>query len=211
LLELPAERLPADTAARWRELQKALPPIPVREQDGVRMLAAAAAYDPKRSNCESPELYAVFPFRLYGLGKPDLEVARAAFTRRHDRFTNGWPQDGQDAALLGLVDDAAQNLLAKARNHHRAHRFPAMWGPNFDWCPDQCHGGNLLDTTHRMLMQCDGGQIRVLPCWPKDWDVTFRLHAPRRTVVEVVYRAGRIEKLEVTPPARAKDVVVGGD
>jgi hypothetical protein len=211
LLELPPAALPAEAAARWRELQKALPPIPMREQDGVRMLAPAGAYDQKRNNCENPELYAVFPFRLYGLGKPDLAVARAAYERRHDRFTNGWPQDGQDAALLGLVDEAKQDLLAKARNHHRAHRFPAMWGPNFDWCPDQDHGSNLLDMTHRMLLQCDGERIRVLPCWPQDWDVTFRLHAPRRTTVEVVWRGGKLEQLAVTPAARAKDVVVGPD
>ena len=173
------------------------------------MLAPAAQYDRSRQNCESPELYAVFPFRLYGLGKPDLDLARAAYAARHDRFTNGWPQDGQDAALLGFVDDAKANVLAKVRNDNKAHRFPAMWGPNFDWCPDQCHGSNLLDTCQRMLLQCDGDRIVVLPCWPADWDVHFRLHAPQRTVVEVEYRAGKVERLLVTPESRRKDVVDG--
>ena len=209
LLALPKEQLAGAPVAKWRELLAALPPIPLREQDGETLLAPAGAYEPKRSNCENPELYAVFPFRHYGLGKPDLDVARRAFAARHDRFTNGWPQDGQDAALLGLLDEARQNLLAKVQNHHRSHRFPAMWGPNFDWCPDQDHGSNLLDTAHRMLLQCEGDRIHVLPCWPPEWDVAFKLHAPQRTTVEVVWRAGKLENLLVTPPERRRDVVVG--
>lgn len=196
--------------AQWRELQAALPPVPVREQDGVRMLAPAGRYRDQRSNCENPELYAVFPFRLYGLGKPELELARAAYQRRRDRFANGWPQDGQLAALLGYVDDARANVLARLQNSHRGHRFPATWGPNFDWLPDQCHGSNLLDTVQRMLLQCDGDRILLLPCWPQEWDVAFCLHAPQRTRIECVHRQGRIERLVVTPAARRRDVVAPG-
>lgn len=208
LATLAPELVPGEQLAAWAKLAKALPPIPVREQAGARLLAPAAAYDPSRQNCESPELYAVFPFRLFGLGKPDLELARRAYEQRHDHFTNGWPQDGQDAALLGLVADAKANVLAKARNSHRAHRFPAMWGPNFDWCPDQDHGSNLLDTVHRMLLQADGDRILLLPCWPKEWDVSFRLHAPRATVVEAEWRGGKLVRLAVTPPERRAAVVL---
>lgn len=209
LLSLPADLLTKDDVAAWQKLLQAVPPLPLHEQGGVRMLAPAGAFDPRRSNCENPELSAVFPFRLFGLDRPDLELARAAFARRHDRFTNGWPQDGQVAALLGLVDEARANLLAKAQNHNRNHRFPAMWGPNFDWCPDQCHGSNLLDTTQRMLLQCEGKRIRVLPCWPREWNVAFKLHAPNRTTVTVTWRNGKLEQLEVAPESRRADVVVG--
>jgi hypothetical protein len=208
LRTLAPDLVPEEQKVAWAALELALPPIPVREQDGIRLLAPAGSYDPSRQNCESPELYAVFPFRHFGLGKPDLDVARQAFLRRHDRFTNGWPQDGQDAALLGLVDDARTNVLAKVQNHNRGHRFPAMWGPNFDWCPDQCHGSNLLDTVHRMLLQCDGDRILLLPCWPRDWNVSFKLHAPRATVVECVYRDGKVQRLTVTPAERQGDVVL---
>ncbi len=200
--------VPEPLRERWAALEKSLPAVPTREVDGVRMLAPAAKYDPSRQNVESPELSAVFPFRLYGLGKPDLEVARAAFRTRHDKHTNGWPQDGQVAALLGLVDDAWANVLGRLQNSHRAHRFPVMWGPNFDWLPDQCHGSNLLDTVQRMLLQCDDGTIRVLPCWPRDRDVSFKLHAPMRTTVECTLRAGKITRLEVSPASRRADVVL---
>ena len=208
LRTLAPQLVPQDQLREWLALERALPPIPVHTVQGEKRLSPAGTYDPSRQNCESPELYAVFPFRLYGLGKPDLELARAAYRARHDRFTNGWPQDGQQAALLGFVDDARSNVLAKVKNHNAAHRFPVMWGPNFDWCPDQCHGSNLLDTVHRMLLQCDDGKLRVLPCWPKEWDVSFRLHAPQRTVVECVFRGGRVERCTVTPASRQADVVL---
>ena len=207
LRTLAPQLVPKEQLAAWDALAKSLPPIPRRTQGDAALLAPAAKYDASRQNCESPELYAVFPFRHFGLGKPELELARATFTARHDRFTNGWPQDGQDAALLGLVDDAQRNVLAKVQNHHRAHRFPAMWGPNFDWCPDQCHGSNLLDTVHRMLLQADDDRILLLPCWPKQWNVSFRLHAPHRTIVECEFRDGVVQRLVVTPKERERDVV----
>lgn len=58
-----------------------------------------------------------------------------------------------------------------------------------------------------MLLQTVGDKIYVLPCWPKDKDVHFKLHAPRNTVVEVKYQNGRIHKIEVSPKSRLKDVV----
>jgi hypothetical protein len=37
--------------------------------------------------------------------------------------------------------------------------------------------------------------------------VEFKLHAPLATTVEGVYRSGKLQRLTVTPPERAKDVV----
>ena len=94
---------------------------------------------------------------------------------RHDRFTNGWPQDGQDAALLGKVEEARANLLAKVANSCASFRFPTMWGPNFDWLPDQCHGSNLMLMLQLMLLQEDSSGRQLFPCWPADWSVRFKL------------------------------------
>ena len=58
------------------------------------------------ANSENPELYAVFPYRLFGVGKPDLEVARETYARRLHKATGCWRQDAIQAALLGLTDDA---------------------------------------------------------------------------------------------------------
>jgi hypothetical protein len=57
-----------------------------------------------------------------------------------------------------------------------------------------------------MLLQSDGEKVFLLPAWPEDWDVEFKLHAPGRTVIEGVYRNGKMESLRVTPKSRRADV-----
>ena len=86
-------------------------------------------------------------------------------------------------------------------------RFPAFWGPNFDWTPDQDHGCVPMIALQRMLLQADDGKIHVLPAWPSRWNVQFKLHAPERTTVEAVFRDGKLQQCEVFPARRAKDLV----
>jgi hypothetical protein len=191
----------------WRRMKDAAPGLPTWEIGGTVAAAPAEKFKNQRNNCETPELYPLFPFRQYGLGKPGLDAAIAAYHARVDKSNVGWTQDGMFAAMLGLTEEARANLLAKAASSHTNFRFPAMWGPNFDWLPDQCHGSNLMTTLQLMLMQCDGDEIRLLPAWPREWDVSFKLHAPKRTTVECVYRGGKIEKLVVTPEGRRADVI----
>jgi hypothetical protein len=210
LRALPDRLVSSTDRASWKSLRDSLPAIPVRERGGMPVLVPAEQYKDQRNNCESPEMYAVYPFRTFGLGHPaTLEIARASYRQRLDPNTVGWTQDGQVAAMLGLADDAASNLLAKVRNSNPAFRYPIMWGPNFDWLPDQCHGGNLTAVLQKMLLQCWNGKIHVLPAWPRDWNVRFRLYAEGNTVVECEYRAGSIVSLEVTPASRKADVVLG--
>ncbi len=196
----------------FRRMRKACPTVPVETVSvggrSVRRLAPAQKYNPSRSNCENPELYAIWPFRLYGLGRPGLDEARAAYAARHNHLDVGWGYDGNCAALLGLTDEAAQILKRKCLNSNSAYRWPATWGPNFDWLPDQNHGGNLLETAQLMLLQPVGDRLLLLPAWPKTWDVDFKLHAPRQTIVECIYRHGRIERLTVTPESRRADIVL---
>ena len=186
-------------------LRPILPPVPV--EDG--RLKPAERFEPTRTNVENPELYAIWPFRLYGVGRPGLDVARRTFLGRIEKASVGWQYDGQCAALAGLADEAGAILLGKVGNSNPAFRFPAMWGPNYDWLPDQDHGSNILLTLQNMVLQPVGEKIHLLPAWPKDWNVRFRLRAPRRTTVEGEYRDGRLVWLRVDPPDRAKDVVLG--
>lgn len=207
LLTLPQSRTTPEQRAFWNSLSKKLPPLPTREVDGVRMLAPAERFENKR-NIENPELYAVFPFRLVALGKPDIELGIEALHHRWDRGHFGWRQDDIFMAYLGLADDAQKNLVARARMKDKNSRFPAFWGPNYDWVPDQDHGGVLMKTLQSMAMQTDGDKIYLLPAWPKDWNVSFKLHAPEQTVLEVDYRDGQIQSLTVAPESRRKDVVM---
>lgn len=193
--------------ASWRKILADLPPIPVGGDDGERRLLPAEKYSNKR-NFENPELYAVFPYRLYGVGKSDLELARVAYRRRLNRGTGGWFQNAIHAALLGLTDEAQSFVAANFKQANPAFRFPAMWGPNFDWVPDQDHGSVASIALQTMLLQTDGDKIRLLPAWPQSWNVSFKLHTLGQTTVEGKVVAGKVTELKVTPESRRKDVVI---
>ncbi len=206
LLSLSVDSVPAGERELWQRLRDKLPPLPLREVEGATALAPAEKFDVK-SNIENPELYAVFPFRLVALGRPNVEWGVEALKHRWDRGHRGWRQDDIFMAYLGLTDDACKGLLERARHHDPGERFDAFWGPNYDWTPDQCHGGVLLKTLQSMLMQTDGRRIYLLPAWPNGWDVDFRLHAPLQTVIEGTCRDGRLQSLKVVPESRRADVV----
>ena len=204
LLALPARFGDAADRALWERMRASCPPLPLTA-DGAR-LAPAEKFDPTRSNCENPELYAVWPFWL-----PDdmLGIGRASFAARIEKMTHGWTQDGMQAARLGLADDAAANVRAKLGNTHQNFRYPTFWGPNFDWLPDQCHGSNLLTTVQEMLLQSrPDGTITLLPAWPKSWNARFRLYGAAGTRVTAEVRGGALVSLEVDPPAHRARVKV---
>ncbi len=203
LIALPQSTTSEAQRTRWARILKEMPPLPVAEVDGVKLLLASDKGSVKAS--ENPELYAVFPYRLFDVGKPDLEMARATYNKRFSRINFGWCQDSIQAACLGLGDEAGRQVAMRARIN-RAYRFPAMWS-GFDWIPDQDHGCNILTTLQCMLLQSDGQKIYLLPAWPKNWDVSFKLHAPLNTTVEGKIKAGKLEQLIVTPESRRKDVV----
>ncbi|MCP4454430.1 MAG: hypothetical protein GY809_23485, partial [Planctomycetes bacterium] len=115
-------------------------------------------------------------------------------------------QNAIKAAYLGLADEAAKMVAQNFGSKSGQHRFPAMWGPNYDWIPDQCHGAVAMTALQRMLLQYEGDTIRLLPAWPKHWDVDFKLHAPHKTTVEGRVRNGDIVDIEVLPASRRKDV-----
>ncbi len=209
LLELPDPYLPAPKRAHYQAMLNRIPPIPTRQMQGHSTLAPAVTWE-RINNTEMPQLYPLFPYNLYGLGKPGLELALN--TWQYDAEAEkvkgyaGWKQDNIFCARLGLTDEAARLTLLKLGNSGR--RFPAFWGPGFDWTPDHNWGGSGMIGLQEMLMQTDGRTIRLLPAWPRDWDVTFRLHAPYQTVVEGRVVKGKIEQLRVSPPERINDVIL---
>ena len=215
LLALPVSATPAAERDFWQRMKAATPPLPLHMENGKTRVSPAERFAPQRNNFENPELYAIWPFPLFGVGRPDLATGAETFLHRIEKASFGWQYDGQCAARVGLTDEAKRILLGKVSistarqrfgNSHANHRFPAMWGPNFDWLPDQCHGSNIMLTLQHMLMDSVGDKIVLLPAWPKEWNVSFKLHAPHQTVVECVYRGGKIEKLVVLPKTRMNNV-----
>jgi hypothetical protein len=208
LLALPEGLTTPRQRAFWKQLQAKLPALPTtRTKDGKTMLAPAEVFAAK-SNIENPELYAVFPFRRFAFDKPHADWAVEALNRRLDRGALGWRQDDLFMAYLGQTDQAREYVVRRARSKNAASRFPAFWGPNYDWTPDQCHGGVLMTAVQSLLMQTDGRKIHLLPAWPREWNAEFKLHAPLRTTVSGKVERGRLVHLDVQPAERRADVVV---
>lgn len=209
LLELPDQYLVANQRVRFQAMLQRIPPIPTRIMQGHQTIAPGVTWE-RINNVEIPQLYPVFPYNLYGIGKPGLDLALN--TWQYDTEAAkvkdyvGWKQDNIFCARLGLTDEAARLTSLKLRNSGR--RFPAFWGPGFDWTPDHNWGGSGMIGLQEMLMQTDGRIIRLLPAWPRDWNVQFRLHAPYQTIIEGRVVNGKIEQLRVSPSEREKDIVL---
>jgi Domain of unknown function (DUF5703) len=186
---------------------KRIPPISFSSFNDHPTIAPAKMWE--RVNNEEPmQLYPVFPWGIYGVGKPGLDTA--VNTWRYDtlalkfRSHVGWKQDNIWAARLGLTDEAWKLNEQKMQNSER--RFPAFWGPGFDWVPDHNWGGSGMIGMQEMLLQTDDKRILLFPAWPKDKDVHFKLHAPYNTTVEAELKDGKIVLLKVVPEERKKDV-----
>jgi len=204
--------LSAKQKSDWEEMLKTIPPISFREFDGEsgrKPTISPAKLWERINNTESPQLYAVYPWGIYGIGKPGLDTAINTYQLDTDvlkfRSHVGWKQDNIFAARLGLTEEAAKLTTAKLKNSGR--RFPAFWGPGFDWTPDHNWGGSGMIGLQEMLMQVDGKKIMLFPAWPADWNVHFKLHAPYQTTVEVELKNGKIESLKVLPEFRKADVI----
>jgi len=207
LLRLPTSKISKSQQKQWNRLIGELPTIPTRILEGEKVLSAAYEYSGKQ-NIENPELYAIFPYRAFGIGKENLEMARLTFENRLIKQTGGWQQNAIKAALLGLTEEAAELTSQNFNASTSSYRFPTMWGPNYDWTPDQCHGTVAMSALQRMLVQYDGDKIYLLTAWPKNWNVKFKLVAPQNTTIKGVVKNGKLENFEVVPKSRMKDIVI---
>ncbi len=240
LLALPDGAVSAAGRKFYKAFRNRLAPIPTRTCRDHLCISPAQAWQKERPdyNSELPQLYPVFPFRIYGVGRPDLEVAQNTWrygytdaTKQKNYFC--WFQGGIFTACLGLTDEAKEYALAKFLHPHydfpqpakpeqspwklhwkltpgwKVPRYPAFWDcMDFDARPDMDHGGAAMIQLQEMLMQTVGDRIVLLPAWPGDWDADFKLHAPHQTTVEGKVRSGKITFLKVTPKKRRKDVVI---
>jgi hypothetical protein len=161
------------------------------------------------NNTETMQLYPVFPWRMYGIGRPDLDIARNTYLNDslaiQFRSHVGWKQDLIWAACLGLTDEARRLLELKMGDG--PHRFPAFWGPGFDWSPDHNWGGSGMIGMQEMLMQEVDSKIYLFPAWPREWDVRFKLHASDNTIVEAELQGGKVVNVKVSPQSRQQDIV----
>jgi hypothetical protein len=157
----------------------------------------------------------------------DTFLHRASSRSRES--TTAWTQGFIHYARLGMAAKARKREIAKL--HNGPYRFPAFWPEDIDWTPDMNWGGSGMVGLQEMLLQthppapaslhgtaagdelrldADSEKLRLLPAWPKHWDVDFRLHAPGQTVVQGRVRDGKLVSWTVKPEKRKKDVILVG-
>jgi hypothetical protein len=221
LLALPDSVLSAERRATVAAFRATLPDLPVGERDGRRSLLIADSYEQTYNAWEFPEMYAAWPYRRVGVTVPGtLELARTTLDTIQKPWADkvlhhdfSWMPNIVNAASAGRTDRAAALLVDKMSDRKAQVRFPAFFGPGHDWLPDHNWGGSGTTGLQEMLLQPDaaGEKLHLLPAWPRDWDVEFKLHAPRATTIELTYRDGKIERLDVTPASRRADLVLPKD
>lgn len=171
-----------------------IPPIPLRTIEGDTCIAPAIVWA-RIQNIETPQLYPVFPWRVYGMGRENLHIARNTYLKDPHAVemhsTKGWKQDNIWAACLGLTDEAFK--LNKEKLADGPYRFPAFWDPGYDWAPDCNKGGASMIGLQEMLLQekPDGGLL-LFPAWPKNINAKFRLKATGGRTVEAEIKNGTI-------------------
>lgn len=191
MLQLPIQFTGQEKREQWAKMIADLPIVPTRIVDGETLLAPAHEYSNK-ANVENPEMYAVFPYRAYCVGKPNLDIAIRTFNAKVHHENGGWQQSSIQASYLGLTNEAKKMIIQSFSTWDKNFRFPAFWGPNYDWTPDQCHGNVAMIALQRMLIQYENDNITLLPAWPKEWDVHFKLSIPGNKVYEGVYKNGTL-------------------
>jgi hypothetical protein len=195
---------------QYKRLYAELPELPVGiDKDGKPILLPyTGPQTAKGRNLENPELYAVYPFRLFGLGKPNLDLAINTFNARKFTEPGCWVQDPIQAAYLGDAETARKYVSFNLTRKDPDLKFPAFWATGHDYKPDEDNGGNGQNGLQLMLLQAEGKTIRLLEAWPADWNADFKLHAPGNTTVEGTVEDGKLKRLVVTPASRRADVIV---
>ena len=190
------------TQIKWlQRFRDQLPPLPTYEVNGTICIAPAESWR-YIQNTETPQLYPVWPWRMVR-GKLAHDTYMSDSITQVHRSSIGWKQDNIWAAMVGETEDAwkmtISKLVVKEPNRNsNVYRFPAFWGPGFDWMPDHNWGGSAMIGLHAMLFQEDEqGNIILLPSWPQNQDVHFRLWASNQRQIEVIYRKGKIVKYTI--------------
>jgi len=221
-------QVPAETRRVFQELERALPELPVctapgeldprrgacpsnRTGNGSQQQAylTHAEYWARNQNSENPELYAVFPYRLFS-SVEGSQVGRETFHRRKYTADRGEWQGIIQAALLGLTEEFRAMAVGRLGRGTRDMRFPGFYGrftTDDNWVPDEGHASIFKNALQCSLVYSHGDRIVLFAAWPEEWDADFKLHAAGNTTVEATCTQGILTNLVVTPASRRKDVV----
>ncbi len=203
----------AEDQTRWQRFRVEIPEVPMQTINGRQAIAPAEQWEKPNANMEIPELYPVFPFRCYGFALGSQELVEWTMQHRFFKDTFGgrcWTQDQIGWACAGNAKEAAAGLVRRFRAASAAVRFPLYGNDVTDGVPDFDHFGSGSIALQRMLVQEGNGKIYLLPAWPTEWDVDFKLHLMHNAVLTGTVKEGKLVKWDCTPQSRKSDVVVCG-
>lgn len=171
-----------------------IPDIPLRTIGGDTCIAPAVVWA-RVQNVETPQLYPVFPWRVYGVGRDNIQTAINTYMKDPHavemRSATGWKQDNIWAACLGLTDEAF--ALNREKLADGPYRFPAFWSPGYDWAPDCNKGGaSMIGMQEMMMQEKPDGELLLFPAWPKDINAKFRLKASGGRTIDAEIKDGKI-------------------
>lgn len=207
LLILESKQLSVADKAYFKEYLQRLPPLSYGEMKGNRIIEPAESYL-KYQNVECPQFYPLFPFNRFDIESDQIPIFHNTWKQGlfPKNMVISWHQDGIFFARMGMVKEAFAYNQEKLKDSPR--RFPSFWELGHDWISGHNWGETGMLGLQEMLIQTVGKTIHILPSWPKDQDVYFKLHAPYNTTVEVEYIKGVLEKLDVKPKERLHDVKI---
>lgn len=188
----------AEMRPRWQDLLDNLAPFAV-DGDKHMLKEADLAPDAERRNSENVANYAIYPFGVFGLGKPDYELAVNTFRNRPVQgMGNGWEPAAIVAARLGLADEAAKLTLAHMNANMRINNggwyspTTAVFAGNIPDAPYYDAAGVCAQGLNEMLLQSHDGLIRLGPAWPTKWQAQFRLRARGGFMVTADLDGGKV-------------------
>ncbi|WP_422081591.1 DUF5703 domain-containing protein [Ulvibacterium sp.] len=206
MLKLEEKYLSSDKKKYYSEFLNSIPDYAFDTVNGSPIIKPAESWI-RESNLELPQFYPLFPFNQFKIGDTEIEAFKNSYEQA-PAFRKGiiksWHQDGLFLSRMGMTQEAMEYNIKKLADSQR--RYPTFWGPGHDWVPDHNWGGSGMIGLQEMLMQCFGDEILLFPAWPKTWNVNFKLHAPKNTLVEGIFKDGTLVKLDVSPESRRKDI-----
>jgi hypothetical protein len=124
------------------------------------------------------------------------------------------PKQVLNAALLGRSKRASSMVLDRASvDPAIGYVFPGF-APHFqDYEPSADHFANMNTALQLMLIQplddaLENASFILFPAWPCSWDVDFKLHAPRSTIVSGRLVNGTLLDLDVSPSSRRSHAII---
>ncbi len=202
----------AEDLKSWKRFRAEIPEVPTEMKNGRKLiLPAEKVIEKVKHNGEIPEIYPAFPFRCYGFALGTKDIVDWTMQNRINKDTFGnrcWTHDQLGWVMAGNTKECAAGLIRRFRWATNALRFPVYGSELTDGIPDLDHFGCGSIAFQRMLVQEGQGKIYLLPAWPAEWNVDFKLHLQGGVVLTGTVKDGKLVTWNITPVARKADVVV---